>query len=63
MAEKYDLFEVMRDMAAMMDGLEPNEQRQAVAALAERYKMNLGPQTTSGGGSYRPGPRRKTKPY
>lgn len=62
MVEKYDLFEVMRDMAAMMDGLEPNEQRQAVAALAERYKMKLAPQTTSNGSGYRPNPRRKTKP-
>ena len=62
MVERYDLFEVMRDMAAMMDGLEPNDQRQAMASLAERYKMNLGPQTASSSGNYRPNPRRKTKP-
>jgi hypothetical protein len=47
----------------MMDSLEQSEQRQVMASLAERYKMKLVPQAASNGGSFRPYPKRKTKPF
>ena len=60
--ERYDPYEVLRDVAAMMNGLEANEQRQVMAALAEKFNMKLMDRPANGGGSYRPGFKRKRFP-
>ena len=57
-------FEVLQDVAGLLDQLNAEQQKQVMAMLATRYKLKLVDATPSGsGGSYRPGPRRKTKPY
>jgi hypothetical protein len=57
-------FEVLQDVAGLLDQLDANQQKQVMSMLATRYKLKLVDTTpSSGGGSYRPGPRRKTKPY
>lgn len=61
-SEKYDPYEVLRDVAAMMNGLDGNEQRQVMAALAEKFGMKLLDKPANGGSRPRPGFRRK-RPY
>lgn len=56
-------FEVLQDVAGLLDQLTPEQQKQVMAMLATRYKLKLIDATPSGGGgSYRPNYRRKTKP-
>lgn len=56
-------FEVLQDVAGLLDQLLPEQQKQVMAMLATRYKLKLIDATPSGGSaSYRPNYRRKTKP-
>ena len=59
MSEKFDPYEVLRDVAAMMNGLDGSEQRQVMAALAEKFGMKLLDKGAGQSNPYRPGFRRK----
>lgn len=63
MVEKFDHYEVLREVALMIDSLEPSERRQVMASLAERFGMKLMDKTTGSGNSFRPHYKRKSKPY
>lgn len=63
MTQRMTEFEVLQDVAGLLDQLNAEQQKQVMAMLATRYKLKLVDAAPSSGGSYRPGPRRKTKPY
>jgi hypothetical protein len=60
--EKFDQYEVLREVALMIDSLEASERRQVMASLAERFGMKLVDKVSSSG-SFKPYPKRKTKPF
>jgi hypothetical protein len=54
MVEKFDQYEILREVSAMIDSLEPSERRQVMASLAERFGFKLMPQTAGGGSGFKP---------
>lgn len=63
MTEKFDQFEILKEVSLMIDSLEPSERRQVMASLAERNGMKLVEKTSGNSNGYRPSPRRKNKIY
>ena len=63
MAEKFDQFEILKEVSLMIDSLEPSERRQVMASLAERNGMKLVEKPSGNSSGYRPSPRRKNKIY
>lgn len=57
---KPTVFQIMEDCAGLIDSLQPEEQAQAITALATRYKMRVMPVTTGGSGP-RPTYRKRFK--
>ena len=51
-------FEILNDVAGLLDSLKPEEQRQVMAALAERYGLRVSEKNTGSRSNYRPAPRR-----
>ena len=60
MSDKLDQFEVQREITLMLDSFDAKVSRQIMAGLAERYGFKLVDKPTGGGG-YRPAPRRRSK--
>lgn len=58
MEEKFDHFEVLKEVSLLIDSLEPSARRQVMAYLAERNGMKL-VEKSSGNSSFRPYPKRK----
>jgi len=52
-------FEIMRDVAELMDTLKPDQQRQVMAMLAARYGLKIQEPTAASSSGYRPRPKRK----
>ena len=63
MIEKLDQFEILKEVSLMLDSLPESERRQVMASLAERNDMKLIEKSSGGRSSYRPAPKRKTKPW
>jgi hypothetical protein len=54
-------FEVLQLAAELLDTLNAEQQRQAMAMLAARYNLKLVEPTTQSRGNYRPGFKRKPR--
>lgn len=61
--DKATEFEILQDVAGLLDTLRPEQQKQVMALLAERYGLKVTEKTTGGRSTYRPAPRRKVKPF
>ena len=47
--EKFDQYEVLREVGALIDSLPPNERRQVMASLGERYSLKISDRTNNPG--------------
>jgi hypothetical protein len=63
MVEKMTWLEILPDVVGLLDSLKADEQRQIMAALAERYGLKISEKSSGGRSNYRPMPRRKAKPW
>ena len=63
MSDKFDQFEIQKEVSLLIDSLAPSERREVMAALAERYGFKLADKTTATGKGYRPGYGRKRGAY
>ena len=59
MSDKFDQFEIQKEVSLLIDSLAPNERREVMAGLAERYGFRLSDKTTATGRNPRPGYGRK----
>jgi hypothetical protein len=62
MIDKMTWLEILPEVVGLLDSLKAEEQRQIMAALAERYGLKVSEKSSGGRGSYRPTPKRKTRP-
>lgn len=51
-------FEVLSQVAELLDTLKPDQQRQVMAMLATRYGLTIKEPTQATGKGYRPSPRK-----
>ena len=63
MIEKMTWLEILPEVVGLLDSLKADEQRQIMAALAERYGLKVTEKSSGGRSYYRPAPRRKVKPF
>ena len=59
MSDKFDQFEIQKEVSLLLDSLPPSEQRQVMAGLAERYGFKLADKAATTSKGYRPGYGRK----
>ena len=59
MTDKLDQFEIQKEVSLLMDSLPPSEQRQVMAALAERFGFKLADKAATASKGYRPSHGRK----
>ena len=63
MSDKFDQFEIQKEVSHLLDSLPPSEQRQVMAALAERLGFKLMDKSATGGRNFRPSHGRKRGAY
>lgn len=63
MIEKMTWLEILPEVVGLLDSLKADEQRQIMAALAERYGLKITEKSSSGRSNYRPAPKRKAKAW
>lgn len=51
-------FEVLSQVAELLDTLKPDQQRQVMAMLATRYGLTIKEPSSAAGKGYRPSPRK-----
>ncbi len=54
-----DAYDTLREVAGLIDALKPEERRQVMAALAERFGFKLADKAATTSKGYRPGYGRK----
>ena len=55
MTEKWDQYEVLREVSTLIDNLPADERRQVMASLAERFGLKITEKTGTNNRGHRPG--------
>jgi hypothetical protein len=59
MIVKMTWLEILPEVVGLLDSLQPEEQRQIMAALAERYGLKVTEKTSGSASRFKPYPKRK----